>query len=432
VSGIRDVVSPYVGLVRSVEERLVGVADSRLPVYTSELASDDRVLGGPVSHVGVTSGMAPDRDDAIDAALGEAVERYSLSYLPSERIVRATAAELGAAAVAPERFALFCAEQYAHPRFPFVPFTRDTQIPWIDGWAVDTGQSVWVPAELVFLADPVAPGEQRIGYATSSGAACAESESDAVLRGLLELCERDAFMIVWAARLALPLLEWSRDPALLDLDRRYFAPAGLRYSAVDLSAVHGIPSVLGVVRAPAGASAVLGVGAGTAATIERAWWKALAEAFGTRTSAANRVAAGEGEALRDDGANVLTIDDHILFHARANRAAAAAFLDSSSQCVDVRDVAPLPDGLDAQVRDLAGRIAVAGSTAYAVDVTAPDVATLGLRVVKTLAPELCALDVPHPARFLGSARLRTVPAELGLTDRPLSLSDLNPDPHPFP
>jgi ribosomal protein S12 methylthiotransferase accessory factor len=272
VTGLRSIVSPYVGLVRSIDERLVDTADARLAVYTTELAADDRLLGSSLDHVGVASGMAPDHEHAASAALGEAVERYSLSFVPPGRIVHATAAELGDTAVAPETFALFAPEQYAQPRFPFRPFTRETRVPWVDGWDLATGDQAWVPAELVFLADAVRAGTDRIGYATSSGAACAETAGEAVVRGLLELCERDAFMILWAARLSLPLLDWTGSAEMLELDRRYFAPTGLRYAAVDLSRFHGVPSVLGVVRAPETEPAVLGVGAGTDATIERAWW----------------------------------------------------------------------------------------------------------------------------------------------------------------
>jgi ribosomal protein S12 methylthiotransferase accessory factor len=78
------------------------------------------------------------------------------------------------------------------------------------------------------------------------------------------------------------------------------------------------------------------------------------------------------------------------------------------------------------------RVEAAGSTLYAVDVTSPDVRDLGLVVVKTIAPELCALDVPHAARFLGGRRLYEAPVQLGLRDTPLAESDVNPAPHPFP
>ena len=71
-------------------------------------------------------------------------------------------------------------------------------------------------------------------------------------------------------------------------------------------------------------------------------------------------------------------------------------------------------------------------TAYAVDVTAPDIADAGLRVAKVVAPELQPLDVAYDARFLGGRRLYRAAFELGLRDEPATFDDLNPYPHPFP
>src|SRR3954454_13802736 len=105
--------------------------------------------------------------------------------------------------------------------------------------------------------------------------ACAETVDDALVRGLAEGLERDAFMIVWANRLSLPLLDWTDDEALSAIDDRTFGQTGLEYAAIDLSRFHGLPSVLGIARSRRTASGALGVGAGTAATLERAWWKAL-------------------------------------------------------------------------------------------------------------------------------------------------------------
>jgi len=67
-----------------------------------------------------------------------------------------------------------------------------------------------------------------------------------------------------------------------------------------------------------------------------------------------------------------------------------------------------------------------------VDVTSPDVRELGLTVTRVIAPELCALDVSHRARFLGGERLTTAAYESGLRATPLELVDVNPLPHPFP
>jgi ribosomal protein S12 methylthiotransferase accessory factor len=264
---LRRSVSSYTGIVRTLDECLATSAEPRLYRAVCEVHGGDELLGSPLRHCSGIGGAGTTRAEAAAAAVGEALERYSASYVPRERLVVATARELGRSAVDPERFALFSDRQHAEPGFPFRRFTTDTRVAWVEGQALPGGAAALLPAELVFLGD-AGVGERPIGYATSSGAACGEARADTVARGICELLERDAFMIAWGARLSLPLLDWSGAPALVELDRRFFAPTGLSYAAVDLSGFHDLPSVLGVVRAPDGFSGTLGVGAGTAATIE--------------------------------------------------------------------------------------------------------------------------------------------------------------------
>jgi ribosomal protein S12 methylthiotransferase accessory factor len=71
-------------------------------------------------------------------------------------------------------------------------------------------------------------------------------------------------------------------------------------------------------------------------------------------------------------------------------------------------------------------------SAYAADVTAPDIREAGLHVVRVVCPELCPLDVIHRARFLGGTRLYRAAHAAGLLPHELAPGDLNPDPHPFP
>jgi len=426
-SPLRRATSSYTGIVRTLDECLAAPSEPRLYRATCEVAGTTELLGSPLAHVAGIGGAGTTRAEAACAAVGEALERYSASFVPREALVVATARELGGSAVDPTRFALFSERQYAGAGFPFRRFTPDTKVAWTAGEALPHGEPVWLPAELVYLGD-AGVGERPVGYATSSGAACAEARGEALARGLCELLERDAFMIAWAAQLSLPLLDWTGDARLVELDERYFASTGLEYAAVDLSVFHRLPSVLGVVRAPRGCPGALGVGAGTAPTVERAWFKALAEAFAAR-------AAGVKLALLDDreygghGEGVTSFDDHIRFYAREQRVAPAAFLDSSAARTSVAGV-PKLDGN--AVSALCERVHAAGSSAYAVDVTSPDVAELGLVVTKVIAPELCALDVAHGARFLGGRRLYEAAAELRLRERALDEDEVNPYPHPFP
>jgi len=427
---LRTFVSPLTGVVRSTAETLAAPDESRLVSIGCELADGRVTIGASLDSY--TGSEHWSRDLAEAAAIGEALERYAGSYVPKERVVVAAAEDLGGA-VDPGRFALFSDDQYSRGGFPFLPFRRDTVVGWVEGFSIPDGRRAFLPAQLVYMPwGRRVSCEIRIGHATSSGLACAATLEEAILVGLLELVERDAFMLVWHDRLSLPLLGWSGDEAIARVDERYFAPSRLRYSAVDLSVFFGVPTVLGVVHGPRAALGALGVGAACAPRVEIAWRKALSEAFSVQRWVRDR-ALEEPDRLGRPAATIGNFDDHTLYYADEPHAERAAFLDASAERRELRSVEPL-EGEDvlAQIEAVCCRLAEHGVSAYAVDVTSPDVASAGLHVVHVIAPELCQLDVVEGARFLGGRRLYHAAFEAGLVAQPLEPRDLNPDPHPFP
>jgi ribosomal protein S12 methylthiotransferase accessory factor len=428
---LRSFVSPLTGVVRGLSETLAAPGELRLVGIGCELADGPPTIGTPLESY--TGSEHWSREAAEAAAIGEALERYSGSYVPADRIVVASAAELGEEAVDPQRFALFSAAQYGRAAFPFRPFRRDTVVGWVEGISVPDGRRAYLPAQLVFMPwAPQSAAEVRVGHATSSGLACAATLEEAILTGLLEAVERDAFMLAWHNRLSLPLLDWTADDELSRLDRRYFAPSGLRHSAVDLSVFLGVPTVLGVVHGPPGALGALGVGAASAPRVADAWRKALAEAFSVRRWVADR-AFEEPGLLGRPATAIQTFDDHTLYYASEERARLASFLDASKERRAVADIDPLEgDNVLELITAICDRLATHGSSAYAVDVASPEVAAAGLSVVHVLTPELCQLDVVAGCRFLGGRRLYEAASEAGVLLRPLGPGDLNPDPHPFP
>jgi ribosomal protein S12 methylthiotransferase accessory factor len=434
---LRAVASPRVGIVAALEECMVDVDEPPLHRVSCELAAAEEVLGSRIASARSGAGAGSSIEQAAGAAIGEAIERYSASFVPLERLVVATAAELGPRAADPAGFGLFAAAQYARPGFAYEPFTRETRVPWVAGLDLVTGEQVWVPAELVFLQN-VGPAErERIGYATSNGLACAPTRADALERALLELLERDAFMVTWWRRLSPPRLDWSEDQWLAQADRRYFRSTGLEYTALDLSPAHDLPIVAAVVRGANGSGAALGVGAAAAPRVEDAWWRALAEAFASRSACRKLRLLDPDRIYASDGSDVVSFDDHIRFYGEDEAAELAAFLWSSAETRSAGDIPALSEDAAVRLEQIVARIGRAGSAAFAVDVTSPDVAAAGLHVIRALAPGLCPLDAAHTARFLGSPRLSgaagTGPSEKDiLTGRVLGLDDLNPLPHPFP
>jgi ribosomal protein S12 methylthiotransferase accessory factor len=429
---LTTLVSPYTGVIRVVVDVLAGPGEIPRVAVTCETAHGELLPGGAVSRLG--SGSGPDRETALAAALGEAVERYSAAGPAApERLRVGSAAELGERAVRPERFALFAAHQYGEQSFPYRPFTKTSQVAWIEGFRLPDRESALLPAQLVFLNRLDGAEEHRVGPSTSNGLACRATLDEAVLAGLFEVVERDAFMIVWANRLSLPRLSWERDDELLAFETRYLAPTGLRYAAVDLSAFWDVPTVLGIARGDESAAAALGVGAASATTVQRAVRKALDEAFRVQAWAADLTFLEPDRSFARDHSDIRDFDDHVRYYADRESAYAAAFLDAAGEVRDVADVRRLPgDSAPAQIEAIAERLESRGCSAYAVDVTATDIRDAGLAVAKVVAPELCPLDADHRTRFLGGRRLYEAAFELGLTGRVLGPGDLNPDPHPFP
>jgi ribosomal protein S12 methylthiotransferase accessory factor len=226
---LETLVSPYTGIVRNVQTLLVQPVEAPLVKVTATMSAVAAPLGGPLDET--SGGYASAYERARAAALGEAAERYS-GALPLAGETEPLAAQDVPSAVDPARFALFAGEQYREG-FPFRPFEATTPVRWVEGFSLDDGAAALMPSQLVRLAwQAPSGGEVAIGYSTSSGLACGSSLEEAVLAGLLELVERDAFMLAWNHRLRLPLLDWSDDDGLRHFEDRYVAPTGAKCDVV--------------------------------------------------------------------------------------------------------------------------------------------------------------------------------------------------------
>lgn len=422
--------SPYVGPIRSLQAMASFPDQPPLPSFVVETANLKQIHGCRLGMVrGGTLHYTP--DEAIAASIGEAVERYCGAAIP-EGLVTGTAADLGAAAVAPERFALFHPSQYAAATFPFHPFLPTTRVRWTRGVGVVTGVAVYLPAQLVYLGADVAPDETSdeapIGYATSSGMACGPTPDDAILTGLLELIERDAVMLTWYQRRSPPRLSWRSDPHLTAVEQRCFAPTGLDYVCLNLSDFVQVPTVLAVVR---GKSVGLAVGAASGITPQDAWLKAMREVFATYAWA-DRLRHTMPPISPERLDRVQRFSDHVRFYAEPQNCSFAAFLWQSTEEQDIEELPAVLEATTAQqIVAVVRRLAAVGASVYAVDLTTEDVRRVGLHVWKAVSPELQPLDVGYDRRFLGGTRLLTLAGRH--RERGVALpSDLNPWPHPFP
>ncbi|MEU7021253.1 TOMM precursor leader peptide-binding protein [Streptomyces sp. NPDC046203] len=162
---------------------------------------------------------------AESVAVLEAYERMG-SFPHHGRVLTGLAyQDVADRALDPASLGTYTDEQLAHPLSRVVPSTADTPMDWVWGHDLDTGEAVLVPAEVGFYryeylhrqdrhgARRDLHGERRRSHFpdSSSGCALGSGLTEAALHSLLELAERDAFLLAWHRAEPLPAI----DPASL-------------------------------------------------------------------------------------------------------------------------------------------------------------------------------------------------------------------------
>jgi ribosomal protein S12 methylthiotransferase accessory factor len=389
----------------------------------------------PLGCFDSNGGAGLTRDEAYHAALGEALERYCCSVYFKDDLVFGSYREVAASrrALRPGELALFHESQAAQVRY--TAFDEDTRLCWTRGYSLSRQEPVLVPACLVYI--PYYPffreqGEVTVSPSISTGQATGQSYEDAVLRGLYEVVERDAFVIMWLNRLPAPRLSIRSSPRVDAIFRERFARPHLEYTLFQMPTDVDIPAVFCLLVDRSRRPPLICSGGAAHLDPERAALKALVEAAQTHQWARFLGRRTEPVVLEPDYSNVDDFEKHVFLYAYGGMEEAVGFLLASPTEKALADLAPAVDDRDQSALQRAlARVNACGLEVLAVDLTTEDVARCGYRVVKVIVPGAQQLEGDHTHRFLGGERLYRVPARLGYVGaaRP---EDLNPDPHPYP
>lgn len=415
------------------------------PALVSFTASvcDSRWLG-PWQGDRVSLGTAwHDPEPARRAAIGEAVERYCGNFVPGS-LRRASYRDLaaaGEAALDPAELILYSDRQYAAKGFPFVPFTHDLPVLWTGGEDMSTGETLWIPASLVYINYYLGPraAEPRTNFVMYAGVAAGPSREAAERSALEELIERDATMIWWLSGSPAPGIGLDGEPALRSALATPGDGAGVSYRLIEIRNPFGIPVIGALIQDER--LGIVGLGVACRPDPEAAALKALAEAIHLRCFS-KELLEPDGSVWRSMRAGIL--DPRAYKPYRADR----SYLDAFRS--DFRDVTDLGAQsqiyLDPRMRAHVERIAEApvekrlgdvqglkenlldrlrsrGFRALSVDLTTPDVRAAGLSVVRVIVPGLYP-NAPAAFPYLGGRRLYEEPAAMGWLPRVLTEDDL--------
>ncbi|MDG4832111.1 TOMM precursor leader peptide-binding protein [Solwaraspora sp. WMMD1047] len=380
------------------------------------------------------SGHAYSYAESERAGILEGLERYA-GQQPRSRpvVVRDSLANLGADALDPRDCGGYRPGFYSG-RHHYQPFTPELPMRWVWGRSLRDERPVLVPEQLVYYLDRHV-GENNFVQECSNGCASGSCPEEAAFYGLLELIERDAFLLSWYARRTVPEID-IRTVASPEVQfmRERIGLFGYHVRLFDLRADLPVPVVMAVAVRRDGGLGTLCFAAGSSLDPTDAVRAALCETASYVPGFADRVAASLAEVrpMATDYERLTELRHHALLYGLPEMAPHADFFFDDPPLVPMAELyrdwlaeRPVTEDLTDDLRHLVDRVAGLGSDVLVVDQTCPEQRRSGVHTSAVVAPGLLPIDfgwarqrVLHHPRFTGWLR-RTGAAA-------------HPHPHPFP
>ncbi|MBI5456759.1 YcaO-like family protein [Candidatus Kaiserbacteria bacterium] len=368
--------------------------------------------------------------EALRAAVSEAQERHIWRH--EHDYFRGTACSTfdqlgGGKAIDPLRFAGYSNTQ--RNAVPRLSVTKATQFLWTKGRSLVQKKSLLLPAQIVSRVHAHDAMRDRkepmLREPITTGVATHPDKTQAILSGLLEAIERDAFMIMWLNRLSLPQVARAsiaeNNSALHELLARCDR-YNLRVHFVRLITDAPAHVIMVVVRDSANLPP-FSVGTSAHASASHAAEKALLEALRARKNARDLV---RNHATLRDEKNITFTDRHI-YWADPAKAHMMDFLTSGREAPLENaewenDVAP------EHLERITKWCQRTGYECLYVDLGVSKKNVLGFYVVFAVIPELQPLYLNEKNRCEGGERLHSIPKQFGYLARSEVFADV---PHPF-
>ena len=424
----RHLVSPISGVV-SWLSRTTDETDSWLHVYWagSNLGMRSRSLSSLRRSLrSKSAGKGSTREQSEVSALCEAIERYSGAFHGDEIRVRKRFVELagGDEAIHPNDVQLFSDDQLdnagsinarGHP-YNVVPprLDPDAEVDWTPVWSITQERHRYLPTSMLYSMVPEQRGPADL-IADSNGCAAGNTVEEAILQGVYELVERDAFGIWWYNRLRVPAVDLSSfDDDYLASAADYYGRCEREIWMLDVTSDIGIPTFVALSRRPDAKTEDIIYGAGAHADPRTAALRAICELNQCLTWLP-RPGKGDGRPMIDD--------PMALGWWKTARLANCSWLAPAAD-EPLRKASQYPAAESTDTRDdveqCRALVEARGMEFLVLDQTRPDI---GMPVVRVVVPGLRHFW----ARF-APGRLYDVPVSLGYRDRPLDEAGLNSAP----
>lgn len=433
---LRVVIDSEVGIIKQLLPGILAPGDPPIFSYAGVMANTKAYGSQQCNQRNGGAGFSDIQ--AKVSAVGECLERYCAAFYEPNKLVFASWKDLGKEAVHPSEWCLFNQKQYKLFKslgYNYEPFTETTKVRWIKGWSLTKEQPKFVPSQMVYIPYRRIEKEAIISPSISTGMAFGCSWTEALCYGLYEHFERDAFSLWWLWRLSVPNIDINNS----DIKRlcKLFSPIiskiWIKYLTLDFK-IHVIGVFgLGKIKTTSGErKTTIIMGSSARLNPINALYKTFLEMGQAAPFYRHLLDRNPAKKFEDDLKNLWDFDDHPYYWLMNTDKIISKlkFLNNGVQ-IRMESLSNLDKGnnLD-NVNYMLGLLKEKNLEAIAVDLTTPDVESIGGKVCKVLIPSFQPLEGAHLLRHLGGERLLNVPVQLGFFPETPGFSCLNPLPHP--
>jgi ribosomal protein S12 methylthiotransferase accessory factor len=418
------------------------------PFLYKYLAESARTYGGNADTLRAYWGGADFLSEkrSLWKVIGESVERYPWYYHDffSSDLLRTSLRDITRKNKYAITLPLAGFSDYQRKTFSVLSFDRNTIFGWSKAESLVRNQTILCPTQLLSahyfnqnVSTPKYPqkNEPMLRWAVTTGLAAGTSMTAAILGGILEIIERDAFMITYLNKLSPPKIDLAYLASDDDVNKilKSFERYNLEVHLLRLPTDFDIFVSLAIIIDRSGLGPALNVGMSADFDSKTSILDSLAECLSVRL-------ALKGRWQRDIDMNDINREERVIYWSKPENLSKLDFLFQGETIrVDLargRNIFLVPkenkQGLDEindrKLKKLIDSFKKLGYELIYRDITSLEIKKLGYYCACVVSPDMQPLHLSESIPYFGGKRLQEVPKKFGYQ----AAEVLNDEPHPFP
>lgn len=364
-----------------------------------------------------SSGISNIKDMAETKSIMESLERFACGQIDESYLIKSSMKQINKNVIDPTRLIKYSKFQHKSFYFPFKKFSPTKIYYWKKVTSLLTNRESYLPIDCIYYPITTRLASTLFTFSNSSGVAAGFNNAGILKRAILEIIERDAFMITWINRLKMPRINKDALDAEIKKRVREMELKRFKIEIINLT-LDTIPVIL--ICAISNKPPSLIMGAGADFSIHIALEKALSEVeMGVFWEL--RKEAGIKKKIPPN--KVRSVDDHVLFYKSLKNIDAIKFLWSGKN-TDLNHFSKFKS-----MSSLIKYLHQSGHEIFYADLTPQSFKNTDVKVYRAIISSFIPISFGYGLEPLDMERLKNIPDKLKLKS---NMWKNIPLPHPFP